>query len=97
MHFDECDDHIDGGVLANNPCEAGLAAIRDFYHERHGKRLSIAFVVSVGSGRWQGEKIGSADFHQYLGPGGLLTLRKSFKAGKNVLLLLEEAVSSYKE
>ena len=95
MHFDACDDYVDGGVLANNPCEAGLTAIRDFYYERHRKKLSIAFVVSVGSGRWQSEKLGSADFHQYLGLGGLLTLRKTFQAGKNFSLLLEEAVSMW--
>ena len=93
MHFTEHNDYVDGGVLANNPCEAGLIAIRDFYHERRGEKVSIAFVVSVGSGVWPGEKMGSTNLHQHLRPGGVFEPLKAFRAAKNVLSLLEEAVS----
>ena len=45
MYFKECDDYVDGGVLANNPSETGLTAIQNFHHSI-GSRLPIAIVVS---------------------------------------------------
>ena len=43
MFFHECDDYVDGGVLANNPSEAGLTAI----HQFRGSYLPIALVVRM--------------------------------------------------
>lgn len=45
MYFKECDDYVDGGVLANNPSETGLTKIQNFHHSI-GSRLPIAIVVS---------------------------------------------------
>ena len=44
MFFKECDDYVDGGVLANNPSETGLTAVQEHFHSR-GLPLTIAIVV----------------------------------------------------
>jgi len=41
MFFRECDDYVDGGVLANNPCSYGLSAIQNF-HRWVGKGVWLA-------------------------------------------------------
>ena len=61
MYFSECDNYVDGGVLANNPCQDGLSRIQQFYQER-GRRLSVACMVSVGSGIYPAEEMGSTRF-----------------------------------
>ena len=50
FYFKEEDNYIDGGLLANNPCEDALTAIQQFYETR-GQRLPICLLVSVGSGK----------------------------------------------
>ena len=49
MYFKECDDYVDGGVLANNPSETGLTAIQTFHHSK-GLQLPIALVVCKCTG-----------------------------------------------
>ena len=56
-YFSECDNFVDGGVLANNPCEAGLAHLQEFYHNQ-GTRLSIGCMVSVGTGIYPKKELG---------------------------------------
>lgn len=56
--FAECDNYVDGGVLANNPCEAGLAHLHEFYHNQ-GTRLTIGCLVSVGTGIYPKQELGS--------------------------------------
>ena len=56
--FSECDNYVDGGVLANNPCEAGLAHLQEFYHT-HGTRLAISCMVSCGTGVCPKKELGS--------------------------------------
>lgn len=46
MFFKECDDYVDGGVLANNPSETGLTAIQDYFHSR-GLPMTTAIVVRL--------------------------------------------------
>ena len=46
MFFKECDDYVDGGVLANNPSETGLTAIQDYFHSR-GLPFTTAIVVRL--------------------------------------------------
>lgn len=48
MHFGEQDYYVDGGVFAQNPTDIGLIVIQEFYRNQ----LSIAVVVSLGSGRF---------------------------------------------
>lgn len=57
-YFSECDNYVDGGVLANNPCEAGLAHLQEFYHNQ-GTRLTISCMVSVGTGIYPKKELGS--------------------------------------
>ena len=48
MFFEEADNYIDGGFLANNPCQAAWTEIHNYLSE--GKNLDPTLIVSVGSG-----------------------------------------------
>ena len=50
IFFGEFENYVDGGVLANNPCDCGMTAIQNFYRLQ-GEKLRIALVVSVGKCR----------------------------------------------
>ena len=91
MHFSECDNYVDGGVLANNPCDTGLMRIQKHYADM-GVRLPISCVVSVGSGVFPVRELGSTD-----APLGLswLNLRDSFRRYSNLIQLLTRAVSKH--
>ena len=92
MHFPEYQGHVDGGVMANNPCTDGLIAICNFYRERRGKKKRIAIVVSVGSGKSPDKKLGAINLQEQLDPKGIFS-GKVFSAAKNLFSLLETAVS----
>ena len=79
--FNEQDNYVDGGILANNPSECGLTKIQSYYRSRREK-LPISLVVSIGSGKNPVKKLGTTD-------GFLFGTR----TGKNVLTLLTTAVS----
>ena len=85
FYFKEEDNYIDGGLLANNPCEEALTAIQQFYQSK-GQKLPISLLVSVGSGINPPKKLGSINF-------GLETLvnRDSLL---DFLEVLESAVST---
>jgi len=94
MFFTEFEDYVDGGVLANNPCESGLTAIQNYYRQKEQK-LDIALVVSVGTGIFPAEVLGKTDAQQFLFFG-----KHWFKAGdtlkkraQNLITLLTTAVS----
>ncbi len=95
MFFKECDNYVDGGVLANNPCDYGLTAIQNFYRRR-GEQLPIALVVSVGTGIYPAEELGRIDAHEFLFFGkhwfnASDTLRKR---AQNLISLISSAVSN---
>ena len=48
MFYEEVDNYIDGGFLANNPCQAAWTEIHKYLPE--GKNLDPTLIVSVGSG-----------------------------------------------
>ena len=48
MYYEEVDNYIDGGFLANNPCQAAWTEIHK--HLPPGKELNTSLVVSLGSG-----------------------------------------------
>ena len=80
-YFTECDDYVDGGLMANNPCHQGLRAIRDFFPNHF-----IALVVSLGTGKFKEEKIKEAD---------IITCLKSFRikeAASGFMHLLESTM-----
>ena len=93
LYFTECDNYVDGGLLANNPCDVGLTAIQN-YNRTRGVSKPIALVVSVGSGLCPGKQLGSTNVQEYfllgrhwLNPEGLK------ERAKNLLLLIGNAVS----
>jgi hypothetical protein len=55
-YFTECDEYVDGGLMANNPSYKGLKAIRDFYPNLH-----VALVVSIGTGKFEEQETKEAD------------------------------------
>ena len=92
--FSECDNYVDGGVLANNPCDYGMTAIQSFYRE-HGVKLPIALVVSVGTGIYPAEKLGRVNAHKILSFGKhWLNPDKLLKQAQNLISLLANAVST---
>ena len=88
MYFTECDNYVDGGVLANNPSESALAAIQKFYRDS-GRKLPIACVVSVGSGKDPSRNLGSVDALSL----GLTRMHDMFRRVQNLVELLTRAVS----
>ena len=62
FYFTEKDNYIDGGLLANNPCEDALTTIQEFYREK-GQKIPISLLVSVGSGLNPSKDIGSINVH----------------------------------
>ena len=93
MFFSECDNYVDGGVLANNPCDYGMTAIQSFYREQ-GVKLPIAMVVSVGGGVYPAEKLGKVDAQKFLFFGKhWFNPEKLMKRTQNLISLLSNAVS----
>lgn len=92
MHFTELDDYVDGGVLANNPCDSGLTAIQNFHRSR-GKKFEIACVVSLGCGNIPAEKLGKTDAHLYLTVGNIMKIDSVRSRVMNLITLLSTAVS----
>ncbi len=93
VFFSECDNYVDGGVLANNPCQYGLDEIQKFHSSRHQK-IPISLVVSVGTGTYPREKLGHIDPVRFLSPGmHWIKFKTAFKAASNLLQLFSNAVS----
>lgn len=93
IFFSECDNYVDGGVLANNPCQYGLDEIQKFYHSLHQK-LPIALVVSIGTGTYPPEKLGRIDPLHFILPGmHWFKFKNAFKAASNLIQLFSNAVS----
>ena len=65
LFFNEMDDYVDGGLLANNPCEIGLTKIQNYYRER-GQKFPVSLMVSIGSGRQPEQELGSIDARDFL-------------------------------
>lgn len=78
-YFTECDEYVDGGLMANNPSHEGLKAIRDFY-----PNLQIALVVSLGTGKYNEREIKEAD---------IITCLRSFRI-KEAALGLKNLIES---
>ena len=50
MYYEEVDNYIDGGFLANNPCQAAWTEIHNSNYLPEGKKLKPSLIVSLGSG-----------------------------------------------
>lgn len=88
MFFTECDNYVDGGVLANNPCVDGLTRIQGFYRERN-IQFPIACMVSLGSGISPTQELGPVDFHVFL----RLKFSGMFRKAQSLITMLSSAVS----
>ena len=96
IFFGEFENYVDGGILANNPCDCGLTAIQNFYRMQ-GQKLRVALVVSVGTGVYPAEKLGRVDAQEFLFFGKhWFKLSKLRNRATNLVSLLSNAVSQYK-
>ena len=80
-YFTECDDYVDGGLMANNPSHEDLKVIQDFYPSLH-----IALVVSLGTGKYNEKEIKETD---------IITCLQSFRireAATDLKKLIESAL-----
>lgn len=93
IFFTEFEGYVDGGVLANNPCDYGLTAIQNFHRERQ-VNLPISMVVSVGTGVYPPEELGRIDAQEFLYFGKhWFSFSDTIKSRtRNLLLLLTNAV-----
>ena len=96
MFFTEFEDYVDGGVLANNPCDYGLTAIQNFHRELH-VNLPISMVVSIGTGVYPPEQLGSIDAQEFLFFGKhWFSFSDNVKSrARNLLSLLTNAVRGH--
>lgn len=93
MFFNEFENYVDGGVICNNPTDYGLTAIQN-YCRLTDNNIPIAVVVSIGTGLYPAEKIGSVDAQDALFFGKQwLNPAKLIKQTQNLLSLLSNAVS----
>ncbi len=94
MFFDELDNYVDGGVLANNPSASGLTVIQDMFR-RMGLKLPISMVVSLGTGQMPEDELGRTDAHQFLffGKHWFNFEDRFFSRAANLVTLLGNAVS----
>ena len=93
MFFTEFENYVDGGVLANNPCDFGLTEIQNFYRAQK-KKLKIALVVSVGSGVFPAEELGKVDAQEFFFGKHWFNFKDTIKSrAQNLLALLTTAVS----
>ena len=94
MFFKEFEDYVDGGVLANNPCDYGLTAIQNYYRQQ-GIDLPIALVVSVGTGIQPSEELGRTDAQEFsfIGKDWFKAKDTIKKRTLNLIQLLSNAVS----
>ena len=97
LYFTEFENYVDGGVLANNPCEYALTAIQNFYREQK-MRPQISLLVSVGSGVYPALKLGNIDAQQFL-YFGIHTFRLDILKDRaaNLISLLSNAVGAYSD
>lgn len=93
VYFDELNDYVDGGVLANNPGASGLTVIQQLYRSM-GQKLPISLVVSVGTGQMPDDKLGRTDAHQFMffGTHWLNFKDTVLSRGSNLVTLLGNAV-----
>ena len=96
IFFKEFENYVDGGVLANNPCDYGLTAIQNYYRQQ-GIDLPIALVVSVGTGIYPSEDLGRVDAQEFLffGKHWFNVTDTIRKRTRNLIQLLSNAVSYY--
>ena len=92
FYFTEVDDYIDGGILANNPCEDALTVIQEFYRSK-GQKLPISLVVSIGSGMNPPKELGTVDVQTSFHLKKMLTF-ETWRTWMDFLEVLESAVSS---
>ena len=95
LFFGEFENYVDGGVLANNPCDCGLTAIQNFYRLQ-GDQLRISIVVSIGTGVYPAQELGQIDAQEFLFFGmHWFHLSKLKEKARNLITLLANAVSIY--
>ena len=92
IFFKEMDDFVDGGVLAQNPSDIGIARIQEYYQAK-GLKLPVSLVVSIGTGIPPDKELGSVDVQDYLSFGSHWFDGEHTSKIKNLLTIMTKAVS----
>lgn len=88
-YFDELDDYVDGGILANNPTAAALTTIREIY-SGVGRKIPISMIVSIGTGITPEVELGRTDIHG----SQWLHLSETFSRASTLMSIFTTAVSN---
>ena len=94
VFFAECDNYVDGGVVANNPTTFALPEIQEFLYSQFcssykSQAAKVSCVVSLGCGIYPPEPLGNTDIAD------ALKLTKLYSAPRrlsDLLTLLTTAV-----
>ena len=81
---------MDGGVLANNPSLAAWTDINTYCRATHTPPPRIAMVVSLGTGVYPPEQMGSTDI---LGKGRFLDLTGTLRRVQRFIKMMATTVS----
>lgn len=93
-YFDEIDDYVDGGILANNPTAFAMTEIQNLYSSLQ-RKLPISLVVSIGTGKNPADQLGRTDAHHYMYFGShWLNFTENLSRAANMMSLLKNAVRS---
>ena len=90
IYFTSYGDYVDGGVMANNPCEYAMSEITQFYHDQREKAPEFSIAVSVGTG--YDPRMGVGDTNTFCK--GLLDFKKIYEGVKQLVDLFGKAVSA---
>ena len=89
IFFEELDNYVDGGVLANNPASAGLTFIQEMYSKKKIK-IPISILVSLGSGIMPKDELDREDSKDFVLFGHI---KKMYDKASDLVALLGNAVS----
>ena len=89
IFFEELDNYVDGGVLANNPASAGLTFIQEMYSKKKTK-IPISILVSLGSGIMPTDELDKENSRDFIFFGHI---KKMYDKASGLITLLGNAVS----
>jgi hypothetical protein len=95
-YFDELDNYVDGGIIANNPTSYALMEIINKYRKR-GLMLPISMIVSLGAGQYEEDVLGRTDATQLLYFKNYIfsSIKSLIRRSENLITLLGTAVRFY--
>lgn len=88
--FTAFQDYVDGGVMANNPCEYAMAEIHRYYDSRSEKEPDFSLAVSVGTGIFPHAGVGDINMFAK----GIFDFKKIYEGVRGLLDMFTKTVSA---